>query len=92
MWPRLAASRIPAVSRPGWAGSGGAPVVLVPGSAGVEADPAGQHARGQAQVEGAVHVGPAQAGQEGHAGQAGQYPGRRRHLRPRTRPATGGPG
>ena len=58
--PRLAAARIPAVVQTGLGRQGSAPVVLVPGPTGVEADPAGQHARGQAHVEGAVDVGPAQ--------------------------------
>ena len=43
----------------------------------VERDPPGQHARGQAHVEGAVHVAPAQAGQE---------PSRRARPRPARRP------
>ena len=43
-------------------------MVLVPGPAGLETDPAGKHAGGQAHVQGAVHIGPPQGGQEGHAG------------------------
>ena len=76
-WPP---SRMPGCveSRARRAGAG--PVVLVPGPAGFQGDPAGQHAGSQAHVEGAVHVGPTQGGQEGHAGQTGQYPGGRRHL------------
>ena len=48
------------------------PLLLEPGPAGIELDAAGEHARGEAHVEGTHDVGPPEGRQEGHARNARQ--------------------
>ena len=99
--PAAARASMPRASRPAVLGRGAPQWCSYQLAAVLQADPSGQQARGEPKVDGAVHVGTAQCGQERDAGEPGQQPrrfgrtggrlGQRRPARARRRAEGPGP-
>ena len=81
IWPRLAASRIPAVVRPGPVREGDAPVVLVPGPTGVERRPGpGRNPGARPMSRAPCTLARRRAERKATPGRPASIRGRRRHL------------